>query len=124
MVSTRHTPQAPGFRAVLASNAPFAKYIIGACLGVVLFAFNKADLIHLLGSPLDWTAIGVSLGLLTGAPWGQPAYLVSVGMLLYTVIVSPGYFAHKREWPMVGMFAVLLVLALVSLGLVLGASLA
>ncbi len=39
-------------------------------------------------------------------------------MLLYTVIVSPGYFAQKREWPMVGMFAVLLALALVSLGLV------
>ena len=58
------------------------------------------------------------LALLTGAPWGRPTYLVSVGMLLYTVVVSPGYFAQKREWPMVGMFAVLLILALVSLGLV------
>jgi len=41
-----------------------------------------------------------------------------MGMLLYAVINSPGYFAEKRQWPMVGMFAVLLILALVSLGLV------
>jgi len=41
-----------------------------------------------------------------------------MGMLLYAVINSSGYFAEKRKWPMVGMFAVLLILALVSLGLV------
>ena len=59
------------------------------------------------------------LGLLLGWTWGARVYLIAVGMLLYTVINSPGYFAQKREWPMVGMFAVLLILALVSLGLVL-----
>ena len=62
--------------------------------------------------------IAGGLGLLTNAPWCRPTYLVAVGMLLYTVIVSPGYFAQKREWLMVGMFAVLLALALVSLVLV------
>ena len=40
-------------------------------------------------------------------------------LLLYTAIVSPGYFAQRREWPLVGMFAVLLVLAAISLILVL-----
>ena len=75
---------------------------------------------HLTGEFLTAIAlIAGGLGLLTGAPWGRPTYLVSMGMLLYTVIVSPGYFAQKREWPMVGMFAVLLALALVSLVLVL-----
>ena len=45
-----------------------------------------------------------------------PAVLqLAVGMLLYTVIVSPGYFAEKGEWAYVGMFAVVLALALVSL---------
>ena len=58
-------------------------------------------------------------GLLTNSTWGEQVYLVSMGMLLYTVIVSPGYFARKREWPLVGTFAVLLILALVSLALVL-----
>lgn len=58
------------------------------------------------------------LGLLTETSWGQDVYLIAMGMLLYTVIVSPGYFAQKGEWPMVGVFAVVLILALVSLGLV------
>ena len=78
---------------------------------------------HLAGEFLTALAlIAAGVGMLVGAPWGRPLYPAAVGMLLYTVIVSPGYFAQKRQWPMVGMFAVLLVLALVSLGLVLGAS--
>jgi hypothetical protein len=36
-------------------------------------------------------------------------------MLLYTIIVSSGYFAQKRVWPIVGMFVVLLALTAVSL---------
>ncbi len=57
-------------------------------------------------------------GLLTGQLWGRWFYLLAMGMLLYTVIVSPGYFAHKREWAFVGMFAILFLLALVSIILV------
>ncbi|MBN1580667.1 MAG: hypothetical protein JXA89_08175 [Anaerolineae bacterium] len=56
-------------------------------------------------------------GLLAGASWGHRVYPVSIGMLLYTTVISPGYFAQKREWPMVGMFALLFALALLSLGL-------
>ena len=59
---------------------------------------------------------GVSL--LTGSNWGRSLYLLAMGMLLYTLIVSPGYYAHKRVWPLVGMFAVVLIVALISLGLV------
>lgn len=71
---------------------------------------------HLAGEFVTAVAlIAGGLGLLIAAPWGQPTWLVSMGMLLYTAIVSPGYFAQKREWPMVGMFAVLLALALISL---------
>jgi hypothetical protein len=58
------------------------------------------------------------VGLLTSQSFGVPLYLISMGMLLYTVVVSPGYFAQKGEWPFVGMFAVVLVLALVSISLV------
>lgn len=46
------------------------------------------------------------------------ALIVGIGMLFYTVIVSPGYYAEKGEWPFVGMFAVILILALASLALV------
>ncbi|MEA3334740.1 MAG: hypothetical protein U9R25_02450 [Chloroflexota bacterium] len=58
------------------------------------------------------------VGLLTGQSWSQWLYLVAIGMLFYTVIVSPGYYAEKDEWPIVAMFAVILVLALASLVLI------
>ncbi len=64
------------------------------------------------------TAIGLlvsGLGILARRSWAVPAYLVAAGMLLYSVIVSPGYFAQQQQWALVAMFAVLLVLALGSI---------
>jgi hypothetical protein len=58
------------------------------------------------------------LALLTGQAWGRWVYLLAMGMLLYTVIVSPGYFAQRGQWAFVGMFAVVLLVALVSIALV------
>jgi hypothetical protein len=58
------------------------------------------------------------IGLLTGGAYGRPLYLVAAGMLIYTVIQSPGYFAEKRQWPLVGMFVVLFILAVASLAAV------
>jgi lipopolysaccharide export LptBFGC system permease protein LptF len=48
-------------------------------------------------------AAAVSLGL--RKPWARSLYLVAVGMLFYTVLVSPGYFAQLGQWPFVAMFA-------------------
>jgi hypothetical protein len=62
--------------------------------------------------------IASGVGLLTGSAYGPPLYLVAAGMLIYTVIQSPGYFAEKRQWPMVWMFVVLFVLAVASLAAV------
>lgn len=45
-------------------------------------------------------------------------FFIAIGMLLYTVINSPGYFAQQRRWAQVAMFAALLVLTVVSLILV------
>jgi peptidoglycan/LPS O-acetylase OafA/YrhL len=74
---------------------------------------------HLAGEFATAIALIVGgVGLLTGQGWASWLYMVAVGMLLYTVIVSPGYFAQRGEWPFVGMFAVLLVLAVVSIILV------
>jgi len=58
-------------------------------------------------------------GLLGNWDWGVPVYLVAIGMLLYTAIVSPGYFAQKGQWTWVGIFGVLIVLALASVIVVL-----
>jgi hypothetical protein len=46
---------------------------------------------------------------------GYPLALLGAGMLLYTVINSPGYFAHKRQWGMVAIFAVLLIITAISI---------
>jgi hypothetical protein len=53
--------------------------------------------------------------ILRAKAWGRAFMLAALGMLVYTVIISPGYFAQQGQWPLVGMFAVLLVLALGSM---------
>lgn len=53
---------------------------------------------------------GVSL--LAGAPIAREIYLIATGMLFYTSIVSPGYFAQKGVWAWVGVFAALIILAI------------
>ena len=58
------------------------------------------------------------MGLLSDAGWGRMTFFIADGMLIYTVINSAGYFAQQGQKPMVIMFAVLLVLAVVSLGVV------
>lgn len=45
---------------------------------------------------------------LKSTTWGKTALLVGLGMVIYSEIVSPGYFAQFGQWPFVLMFAVLL----------------
>ena len=47
----------------------------------------------------------------------KPVLLVGLGMVIYSEIVSPGYFAQQGQWLMVGMFVVFLVGALISVWL-------
>ena len=54
------------------------------------------------------------IALLNQMPWARTLYLIAVGMLAYSVIVSPGYFAQEGQWPFVGLFIGLLALAVVS----------
>jgi hypothetical protein len=70
---------------------------------------------HLAAEAVTAAALIASgMGLLQGQPWARPAALLALGMLIYTVIQSPGYFAQQGEWGMVAMFAVVMVLALAS----------
>lgn len=71
---------------------------------------------HIAGEMVTAVLLTVGgIGLWTNAGWGMFVYLVGSGALLYTLIVSPGYYAQRRQWPFVIMFAVLLLLLLVSL---------
>jgi hypothetical protein len=56
--------------------------------------------------------------LITNQAWAVSAHLIAMGMLLYTVIVSPGYFAQKGQWGYVVMFAVILDLAVIIISMV------
>lgn len=64
------------------------------------------------------TAVGLvisSIGLISQADWATPIYLMAIGMLFYTVIASPGYFAQKGQWQWVGIFAVIITAGIASL---------
>jgi hypothetical protein len=59
--------------------------------------------------------IGSGVGLLVAWPWAVVLFPFSIGMLFYTAIASPGYFAQRGRWTWVLIFAVLIMLAAVSL---------
>jgi len=60
----------------------------------------------LIASGSAWLAIGPAAAALAG---------VGLGMLLYTVIASPGYFLARRELPAAALFALLTVLTVKAL---------
>ena len=55
------------------------------------------------------------IGLLKKASWARTLYFIASGMLLYSLIASPGYYAQQGGWAFVGMFALLLLLDLFSM---------
>ncbi len=70
---------------------------------------------HLAGELATALALIVSgWAVLRSIAWGHRTLLVAIGMLTYTVVVSPGYFAQQGQWIFLGMFGLLLVLAITS----------
>jgi len=54
-----------------------------------------------------------AIGIQTKKTWGVTMYLISLGMLLYTLIASPGYYADKGNILFVGMFVILLIITII-----------
>ena len=50
---------------------------------------------------------------LKSIPWGRQVLLVGLGMVIYSEIVSPGYYAQLGQWAFVGMFAIVLLGAVI-----------
>lgn len=46
------------------------------------------------------------VALLREMPWGRWLYAIASGMLVYTAIVSPGYFAQEGQPAFLALFAV------------------
>lgn len=64
------------------------------------------------------TAIGLivgGIGLLRGFSRATIIYFVAAGMVLYSLIVSPGYYAQQGQWVFVAMFIVLAALTMFSI---------
>jgi hypothetical protein len=58
------------------------------------------------------TAVMLILGgiaVLRANRWARQILLIGIGMVIYSEIVSPGYFAQLEQWPVVVMFALLLL---------------
>ncbi|HEY70382.1 MAG TPA: hypothetical protein G4O08_07355 [Anaerolineae bacterium] len=70
---------------------------------------------HIAGEILTALAlIGGGTGLLAGWPWAPTLFFVSMGMLFYTAIVSPGFFAQRDERIWVLLFGVLILIGLLA----------
>ena len=64
--------------------------------------------LHLAAEGLTAVALLVAgIGLLRGRRWATPTFAFALGMVLYTVVNSAGYYGQRGEWPMVGFFAIL-----------------
>lgn len=67
--------------------------------------------VHLLAEVLTATfLIGSGIAVSRRTARSTTALAFAMGMLLYTVVNSAGYYANAGEWSMVGMFGVLAVL--------------
>ncbi len=96
------------------------------CMWIVFLITNQVPEInnaplkisyHLLAEFLTAILLLIGgFGLFTKKEWGFHLYLISMGMLLYTVIVSAGYYADLGERIMVVMFTVFQVLTILSIG--------
>ena len=64
---------------------------------------------------LACTLVAGGIATLRSVRWGRTILLVALGMAVYSEINSPGYFAQREQWALVGMFAVLLLAALWSI---------
>jgi hypothetical protein len=74
---------------------------------------------HIAAEALTALVLIVSgVGLLLSADWAKTVFYLSSGMLLYTAIASPGYFVHQGRGRWAILFAVLIVLIAVAVGMV------
>ena len=81
-----------------------------------LQAERRRATFHLVAEFLTAILLIISgAGLLLGSEWTRTLSPVSLGMLLYTVIASAGYYANKDDLPMVTMFMVLTILTVVAI---------
>ncbi len=103
----------------------FYSILMGICMIGMWIMFYTSDSIpeiqtkpielgmHILAEII--TAVVLIIGgfsVLMNKRWGNQIYLLSMGMLLYTLIMSPGYFLQQGDIGFAIMFAVFILLAI------------
>jgi asparagine N-glycosylation enzyme membrane subunit Stt3 len=69
--------------------------------------------IHLVGEiTTAFVLIAGGIGAYYKRKWGNMAYFLGTGMLIYTLIVSPGYYLQNKNWEFVLMFSLLIVITI------------
>jgi hypothetical protein len=65
--------------------------------------------------------IAAGAAFLAGASWGEPLLAVALGMTLYSIVASSGYFAQRHQPAPIVMFGALMALTALAVGVLLGA---
>jgi len=87
--------------------------LLGTGRGVAVADDSTRLLFHLLAEAI--TAVSLvtgGIGLVNSAPWARGITLLGLGMLTYTVVASPAFYAEAGSVPVLGMLAALVALAL------------
>jgi hypothetical protein len=70
-------------------------------------------IMHLVGEiTTALVLIAGGLGLFYKKNWGTTFYFLGTGMLIYTLIVSPGYYLQNKSLEFVAMFSLLLIITI------------
>jgi len=104
----------PGWFAILVGIAMICQWAMFLVSGSVpeLKTEPVRIALHLAAEGLTAVILIISgAGVLGAKRWARALLPVGLGMLVYTSIVSPGYFAQRGQMGFVGMFAAILVLA-------------
>lgn len=116
----------PSWIAILVGAAMLLEWAVFLLSGSVPEARSEpiALSFHLAGELITALLLIVSaIAVLRAKRWGRPLQLLSLGMLVYTLIVSSGYFAQRGEMAFVVMFGIIFLLACSAIVAVVRASL-
>jgi len=103
--------------------AIYSIFVGVAMLGIWIVQLTTGQAPELQTAPIeialaitaDWltaiTLLVVGVGLLSKRNWAYKLYLFALGMLVYSVLISSGYFAQLGNIMFVILFAVLFILS-------------
>ena len=101
----------PAWYGIVVGVLMFAQWMVSIFAGgVPEFRTAPREIAFHLAAEMS-TAVMLLIGgiaALRSLPWSKQILLLGLGMVIYSEIVSPGYFAQLNQWGFVAVFALLL----------------